>query len=432
MVGRIGKHIVVVLLIIATLSIIILSRTKPSDSDELDCVLIPDGFVSWWPGDGNAADLVGGNDGILGTGTTFAPGYVEQSFDFDGLEGYVNIPDELLGYSLDGFSELTIDAWIKPESLGWNNPDTGGNTAAIVSKYDSTKANGISFSLHMENGNLRFAVLESTSPESNVSILSSEDVPLYTWSHVAAVWGGGLEVLLFLNGEEFLGTIFSNGPPPDKTAENDVPTNIGRIESFSGTYTGPAGFFDGQIDEVEIFSRALSSSEIQTLYTAGSYGKCKDNIPTPSPTTTPLPKDFLPVFMKYPTPTPTATPSPIPSPTPTPQPRPRLNDGYYFADMGDQGSIRFRVSGSGTVAGDANFAFKVHPWCDWSVEVFHDQASINNGFFQLQEIDVVDRSFGGELRCWSMSHNEAFCGAWNPHADSRMNCDYIEGWAIRQ
>src|SRR5258706_1025271 len=43
---------------------------------------------SWWPGDGNATDLVAGNNGTLVGGVTFAQGEVGQAFSFNG-SGYV-------------------------------------------------------------------------------------------------------------------------------------------------------------------------------------------------------------------------------------------------------------------------------------------------------------------------------------------------------
>ena len=42
------------------------------------CIQPPAGLVSWWAGDGNANDIVGGNDGTLVNGATFAPGMVGQ------------------------------------------------------------------------------------------------------------------------------------------------------------------------------------------------------------------------------------------------------------------------------------------------------------------------------------------------------------------
>ena len=51
------------------------------------------GLVSWWPGDGTAEDIVGGNHGTLLNGATFAPGVVGQAISFDGLDDYVEIGD---------------------------------------------------------------------------------------------------------------------------------------------------------------------------------------------------------------------------------------------------------------------------------------------------------------------------------------------------
>jgi hypothetical protein len=56
------------------------------------CVQPPAGLVSWWPGDGNAQDIIGPNDGTLQGGTTFGPGMVGRAFRFDGVDDYVQVP----------------------------------------------------------------------------------------------------------------------------------------------------------------------------------------------------------------------------------------------------------------------------------------------------------------------------------------------------
>ena len=57
------------------------------------CVPPPTGLVSWWPGDENANDIVGQNNGTLRGGATFIAGEVGQSFSFNGVDGFVEIPD---------------------------------------------------------------------------------------------------------------------------------------------------------------------------------------------------------------------------------------------------------------------------------------------------------------------------------------------------
>lgn len=73
------------------------------------CVEPPPGLVSWWPGDGDARDIVGESDGVLQNGATFADGLVGQAFSFDGVDDFVSAPHN---ESQDLREALTIDAWI--------------------------------------------------------------------------------------------------------------------------------------------------------------------------------------------------------------------------------------------------------------------------------------------------------------------------------
>ncbi len=238
-----------------------------------NCVPPPSGLVSWWPGDGNTEDIIDSNHGALGGGATFANGEVDQAFSLDGIDSHIRIPDEGQGSDLDGFSQLTIDAWIKPSS-------TSESPIAIVSKYDSTQATGVSYHFDLMSGKLRLAVFQSVSPISWIGLESSDAIGIDTWSHVAGVWRGGAEFELYVNGEQVSGTPIGDGPPPAAMANNDVPVNIGRYESFSGSFVGPTGYFSGLIDEVQIFNRDLSASEIQAIFEAGSEGQCKVAITT--------------------------------------------------------------------------------------------------------------------------------------------------------
>src|SRR5260221_659730 len=58
------------------------------------CVPPPAGIVAWWPGDGDARDIVGSLDGTTRNSVTpFATGLVGQGFRFDGVDDYVSLPD---------------------------------------------------------------------------------------------------------------------------------------------------------------------------------------------------------------------------------------------------------------------------------------------------------------------------------------------------
>lgn len=83
------------------------------------CVPAPSGMVSWWPGDGNAGDIAGGNHGTLVNGATFAPGMVGQAFSFDGTDDAVEVSD---APNLNLIEQITIDAWVYPtETSGYDD-----------------------------------------------------------------------------------------------------------------------------------------------------------------------------------------------------------------------------------------------------------------------------------------------------------------------
>src|SRR5215471_7984053 len=79
------------------------------------CVQPPSGLVSWWPGDGNAQDIIGGNSGTITGNVTFAAGNVGQAFSFvKGSASGVVVPSSA---SLN-LADLTIEAWVNVQNDG--------------------------------------------------------------------------------------------------------------------------------------------------------------------------------------------------------------------------------------------------------------------------------------------------------------------------
>ena len=74
------------------------------------CTPAPAGLVSWWPGEGTAADAVGTNNGVLLNGAGFGAGEVGQAFSFDGDAQAVFVP-----YTRSLLTtNYTAEAWVKP------------------------------------------------------------------------------------------------------------------------------------------------------------------------------------------------------------------------------------------------------------------------------------------------------------------------------
>jgi Concanavalin A-like lectin/glucanases superfamily/HYR domain len=207
------------------------------------CVTPPPNMISWWTADGTADDLQDGNDGTLVNGATFATGMVAQAFSLDGVNDRVDVPD---ADNLDIPSQITIDAWIRPNALG----------GTIVNKSTDGKPDG--YVLDTFGGNVRFIF-------GSQSLSGSTTLQTGVFTHVAATYDFST-LNVYVNGV-LDGTLSAEELI---ALPNNVPLRIG-ANQVGGS------LFNGLIDEVEIFDRALSAQEIQSIVDAGSSGKCKNN-----------------------------------------------------------------------------------------------------------------------------------------------------------
>jgi hypothetical protein len=228
------------------------------------CATPPGGMVSWWPAEGNAHDIVSHNNGVLENGATFATGEVGEAFSFNGSsqDVYLGNPG-----SLKLSPSFTIDAWINPNSVV--------DFRAVLSKWGQSSSLD-NYAVWIEdagNGTNRVNTQWVTSGGIYNGMVGGS-VPVNTWTHVAVAYDGttGLAVL-YINGVGV--TFFSSAPRALQTT--DAPVYIG---SEAGDGTGR--YFPGLIDEVEIFNRALSDTEVAAIYNAGASGKCR-SCTTPPP-----------------------------------------------------------------------------------------------------------------------------------------------------
>ena len=217
------------------------------------CTPPPSGMVGWWPGDGNANDIFGGNNGTLVGGVAFTPGMVGQAFSFNGTSAYVSVPDS---QSLRlGTSDFTIDFWL-------NTTQTGPNYGWLLWKTscDSPACPG-------------WEVWTGASPENVITIaVCGTQFGCQEWAnhtivndgqwHFVALTRSGTILKAYVDG---IDNTYIDADPGVSDPTNSLPLLFG----------DGANFYNGQLDEIEIFNRALSISEIQAIYNAKSAGKCK-------------------------------------------------------------------------------------------------------------------------------------------------------------
>ena len=219
-----------------------------------ECTPPPSGMVSWWGGDNNALDIIGTNHGTLINGVTYAPGMVGQAFSFDGVNDYV----EMVGNIGDlGSNPFTIDFWMYS-----NN---SGNSAYIMGK--SHPDGGQGWDIRLNNGKIRLEGTDGWAPAYNWE--SNGTITPNTWHHIA-ISATTDSIAVYING------ILDGTTTRSTISSTSNPFRIGFTTNYGGTP------FNGLIDEIEIFDRALAANEIATIYSAGSAGKCRPCTPPPS------------------------------------------------------------------------------------------------------------------------------------------------------
>ncbi|MGD0263203.1 MAG: LamG domain-containing protein, partial [Verrucomicrobiota bacterium] len=164
------------------------------------CVTPPSGLAGWWPGDGNANDIAGTNNGTLqGGATATAAGMIAQAFSFDGTNAYVQIPNNAALQP----TNLTIEAWVRFSSL--DSAGSGGSPAGdqyIVFKQNSQTWNFEGFDLSKTRvaGGDVFRFLVTSATAQSAEIHSATLVTTGIWYHVAAVRGSNF-TQLYVNGQ---------------------------------------------------------------------------------------------------------------------------------------------------------------------------------------------------------------------------------------
>ncbi|MGE0101487.1 MAG: putative Ig domain-containing protein [Blastocatellales bacterium] len=234
-----------------------------------NCLTPPSGMIGWWPGDGNSNDIKGTNNGILRNGANAnGTGKVGKAFSLDGFDDYIEIPDSP---SLRPTS-LTVDAWVKFDALETPGALQPGLQYIVFRKNSrDSEFEGFTLNKMRVNGSDRLCFGVTSAYGTQVFACSLDLVSIGTFYHVAGTYDGNT-VKFYLNGT--LQDQKSSGFPID----------YGSRPIFIGSTGEPVndGKFQGIIDEVEIFSRALTDTEIRAIFNADSAGKCKTTLSCPT------------------------------------------------------------------------------------------------------------------------------------------------------
>jgi len=215
------------------------------------------GLISHWKfndGTGSliAADSVGTNTGTLVGGPTWTTGKVGGALDFDGVNDYVDTGANPALPS--GASARTITFWFAADA--W-----GTDLDRVIVSYARSSQAGTGMEVYAEDNGV------SLNWTGHRTIIQKNNLVTGQWYHYAVVVPNGATVtgdaVYYLDGVAYAASDESNLSIPLDTDGNDTHIVMGSRSDRWDDH------FDGRIDEVRIYNRALSAQEVLDLYNSG-------------------------------------------------------------------------------------------------------------------------------------------------------------------
>lgn len=183
------------------------------------------------------ADGAGGdNNGTISNALWSTAGRYGNALSFDGSGDWVTVSDAA---NLDLTNGMTLEAWVRPGSLsGW--------TTALLKENGST----LSYALYASDntGQPPAGYIQLGGDQ---SVRGSSALALGTWVHLATTFDGSF-LRLYVNGVEVA----------SRSLTGSISTSTGALRIGGNAVWGE--YFNGLIDEVRIYNRALTQTEIQT------------------------------------------------------------------------------------------------------------------------------------------------------------------------
>ena len=220
--------------------------------------VVRDGLVSYWSFEGgDVADMVGDNNGTIQGDPQIVPGRIGDALKFDGQGDSVTFPG--VGVPT-GNSPMSWSAWFKREV-------TDGGAVQYIATYGFPHCCGRFFGIGTRGGDMVFMTQWGGGFDVFGPVVSLGD-----WHHVVAVYNGSQNDTIYLNGEMVTSADLGGAPDLVDTNAGAIGSNPGILpgphETADGKPGDPGEFFEGLIDDVGLYNRALSADEVAQNFLA--------------------------------------------------------------------------------------------------------------------------------------------------------------------
>lgn len=221
-------------------------------------VPLPANAVAWFPGELHAHDIVAGINATASS-ATFGLGKVGRAFFFNGIDQSVDAAGDVMNEL-----PLTIEAWVKPEVR--SDGTASDLFPANIVCNDRRNFGGIGIGANVfASGSSLWIELQTADPADAHHRVTGANLAAGKWTHVALVLTSG-NAKTYVDGAMVESFDYSQG-----ASDGETVLRLGRHNDDSGF--GTRRFFKGAIDELTIYERALTGTEILGIYNADSIGK---------------------------------------------------------------------------------------------------------------------------------------------------------------
>lgn len=209
------------------------------------------GLVGYWTFDANKglSDSTGGGSTIALSGTTRTkPGKIGQAYDFSGGSTYADFGNT----QNFGSGDFSISGWLR-SSVGWISQGPGSGQNNIIGKQN-IDSDGAGYMLSITSSGMRWTIgpySPGAAQATNSQLLNDNK-----WHHFVAVKSGNT-ALLYLDG----------GSPSTASGSSLSATNSGNLR-IGDDGTNARGF-NGSVDDLRFYNRALTAEEVLRLYNMG-------------------------------------------------------------------------------------------------------------------------------------------------------------------
>jgi len=218
------------------------------------------GLVAHWTFDETNGTVLGdssGNDvnGTLNgfsshTNTHWVPGKTGGALRFDGVDDYVSFPGATL---LNDLAPMTFAGWVMRET----DPDGG----YLIAKRSSTSGYW-----RLNSGNNDLTWVRDYTGE-HPTYTSTSPTVLDQWTHIAFTWNGeanGVHTQLYLDGVQTANPSRNNG-------SGSPISDSGNLFTIGNRPEGNTSYFKGKLDDFRLWNRALSATDVHTLFHAPGF-----------------------------------------------------------------------------------------------------------------------------------------------------------------